>query len=103
METQARTNEGKITVLLNHAYIMHSRHFFFLGCEVSTTTGYRYSDFYPLGSGTGPGDKQLGFRVMANRDAHIALTTSVLGLNPLYEIVIGASSNNYTGNHYHQS
>jgi len=29
-------------------------------------------------------------------DAHIALTTSPLVLNPLYEIVIGASGNNYT-------
>ena len=34
---------------------------------------------------------------MAKSDAHIALTTSPLVLNPLYEIVIGASGNNYTG------
>jgi len=40
---------------------------------------------------------ELRFRVMAKSDAHIALTTSPLVLNPLYEIVIGASGNNYTG------
>ena len=40
---------------------------------------------------------ELRFRVMAKSDAHIALTTSPLILNPLYEIVIGASGNNYTG------
>lgn len=65
------------------------------GCEVSTTTGYRYSNFYRLTSNEA-GESRLGFRVMAQRDAHIVLTTSVLGLNPLYEIVIGASGNNYT-------
>ena len=40
---------------------------------------------------------ELRLRVMAKSDAHIALTTSPLVLNPLYEIVIGASGNNYTG------
>lgn len=40
---------------------------------------------------------ELRFRVMAKSDAHIVLTTSPLVLNPLYEIVIGASGNNYTG------
>ena len=63
---------------------------------MSTTTGYRYSNFYRLTSNEA-GESRLGFRVMAQRDAHIVLTTSVLGLNPLYEIVIGASGNNYTG------
>lgn len=63
---------------------------------MTTTTGYRYSNYYRPAFNDA-GDLQLGFRVMAQRDAHIALTTSVLGLNPLYEIVIGASGNTYTG------
>ena len=67
-----------------------------IGCELTTTTGYRYSNYYPLAFNEA-GETQLGFLVMAQRDAHIVLTTSVLGLNPVYEIVIGASSNNYTG------
>lgn len=66
------------------------------GCEVTTTTGYRYSQFHHLQSSP-DGSMRLRFRVMAKSDAHIALTTSPLVLNPLYEIVIGASGNNYTG------
>ncbi|KAI9556764.1 hypothetical protein GHT06_016555 [Daphnia sinensis] len=65
------------------------------GCEVTTTTGYRYSQFHHLHSSP-DGIMELRFRVMARSDAHIVLTTSPLVLNPLYEIVIGASGNNYT-------
>lgn len=63
---------------------------------MTTTTGYRYSNFHHLHSNPS-GDMEIRFRVMAKSDAHIALTTSPLVLNPLYEIVIGASGNNYTG------
>lgn len=62
---------------------------------MTTTTGYRYSQFYHLHSSP-DGTMELRFRVMAKSDAHIVLTTSPLVLNPLYEIVIGASGNNYT-------
>ncbi|XP_046439059.1 acetylcholine receptor subunit alpha-like [Daphnia pulex] len=65
------------------------------GCDVTTTTGYRYSQFHHLHSSP-DGTMELRFRVMAKSDAHIVLTTSPLVLNPLYEIVIGASGNNYT-------
>lgn len=63
---------------------------------MTTTTGYRYSHFHHLHSNP-DGTMELRFRVMAKSDAHVALTTSPLILNPLYEIVIGASGNNYTG------
>ena len=63
---------------------------------METTTGYRYSQYFHLNSNA-VGRMELRLRVMAKSDAHIALSTSPLTMNPLYEIVIGASGNNYTG------
>lgn len=63
---------------------------------METTAGYRYTKFFVLANGYRR-NLELHFQVMATGNAHIALTASPIAQNPLYEIVIGASGNNFTG------
>lgn len=67
---------------------------------MAITNDYGYSNFHHLSPSDSNGGIELRFGVMAKSDAHIAFTPIPLAVNPLYEIVIGAGENNYTGYYY---